>query len=86
MRDVVEKHTLVHFIFISAVANVALLKEIINKGYGLFFLEKDEPEFYNELVRKIHMAKKLLTKKIDAVKHDDLITKQIDETLKSFDP
>jgi CheY-like chemotaxis protein len=89
MRRIRPKQKLFHVIFISATASKEIIKQSHNEGWGGFFLEKDEDDFWEKLVKRIWEAKALLRDKaaamIDHAVKEDLIAEQISKTLKSFE-
>lgn len=88
MRTIKKDRPLTQFIFVSSLASVGVLLEVVNEGWGAFFIEKDKTNFHDELVEKIRRSKSLLKTIIEAAKKksikEELIAKRIDETLKHF--
>jgi DNA-binding NtrC family response regulator len=70
MRKVKEKHPICTFIIISSQMSVPQLIDIINVGWGCYFINKDHldfDEFIKELCNKIDQAKAALTSKLEGV-------------------
>jgi DNA-binding NarL/FixJ family response regulator len=77
MKMVLEINPIVMFVFISSIPTVPLLLEITTLGTGFYFLDKNEPDYYERVLRKIGKAKATIAGKMHRI--IELENKRIEE-------
>jgi DNA-binding NtrC family response regulator len=86
IKKVLEINELCHPIFISSQASVPMLNEIIDTGFGSFFVEKDKTDWLDDLIKKIGRAKERLFKNMEAsnkeMQRRKVLEEKMSETLK----
>lgn len=83
MKKINEMQPLGFYIFMSSMASVQDLKDIINEGHGCFFIEKNQSDFFTELKNKVERGKEILQKQMDAWNAEAERKKILDEKLQS---
>lgn len=82
MRRIKPKQKLFHVIFISATASKKIVLQAYNEHWGGSFLEKDDPDFWEDLIKSIRAGKEQLRDIVGVVEQAFEISKNIEESIK----
>jgi DNA-binding NtrC family response regulator len=81
IKKILPFNSLCHPIFMSAQTSTEMLLEIIDEGWGSFYVPKDGMKWLDDLIVKIERAKELLNRKMEAANKELQRLKKLDEKL-----
>lgn len=82
MRRIKPKQKLFHVIFISATASKEIVLHAYNEHWGGSFLEKDDPNFWEDLIKRIREGREILRDIVGVVEQAYEISKNIEDSVK----